>query len=588
MLPETTFNPMIRSRYRQITFFFARILIGLIFWELILPRIGLRGWSRRNRSHRLKGIATQFRQLAISLGGVMIKVGQFLSARVDVMPEEITDELSGLQDAVPPEDFDAIRRVAEREFGKPLSETFVEFDPVPVAAASLGQVHRALIHSVVFLKESQTTHTPLDAEKPAGVTVEEPSLLHVVVKIQRPEIENIIATDLSALRTVGNWVQHYPPIRRRVDLPALLAEFTRTLYEEIDYIAEGHNAETFADNFREQPGVKVPRVAWAYTTKCVLTLEDVQAIKITDYPAIDNAGLDRKEVAKRLINTYLKQIFEDGFFHADPHPGNLFVEPISQEHTPGEQPDGAASWRLTFIDFGMVGRVQPKMRLGMRELLIGVGTRDSARVVKAYQEVGVLLPGADLALLEKAETEVFNKFWGMSMSEIQQISAEDVHKLAFQFRQLLYTMPFQLPEDLIFLGRAVGILSGMATGLDPDFNVWEALAPYARKLIAEEATGGLSTWVEVILKQIKKALEIPQRAESVLAKMERGELEVRAPDLSEHVRHVDIAIRRLTTSLVFAVMLVSAVQLTLSNKTLLAGVLYGGALIAFIWLLLGR
>jgi predicted unusual protein kinase regulating ubiquinone biosynthesis (AarF/ABC1/UbiB family) len=579
---------MIRSRYRRITFFFARILIGLIFWELILPRIGLRSWSRRNRSRRLKSIATQFRQLAISLGGVMIKVGQFLSARVDVMPEEITDELSGLQDAVPPEDFDAIRRVAEREFGKPLAETYVEFDPVPVAAASLGQVHRALIRSDGFLSESQPKSVPLEAENPASGTVEEPSPLHVVVKIQRPEIENIIATDLSALRTVGNWVQYYPPIRRRVDLPALLAEFTRTLYEEIDYIAEGHNAETFAENFQEQPGVKVPRVAWAYTTKCVLTLEDVRAIKITDYPAIDNAGLDRKEVAKRLINTYLKQIFEDGFFHADPHPGNLFVEPIPQKQASGEQSDRAASWRLTFIDFGMVGRVQSKMRLGMRELLIGVGTRDSARVVKAYQEVGVLLPTADLTLLEKAETEVFNKFWGMSMSEMKQISPEDVHKLAFQFRQLLYTMPFQVPEDLILLGRAVGILSGMATGLDPDFNVWEALAPYARKLIAEEATDGRSTWMEVILEQIKKAMEIPGRAERVLAKMEHGELVVRPPDLSEHVRRIDVAIRRLTTSLVFAVMLISAVQLMLSNQTLLAGVLFGGALIAFVWFLLSR
>jgi predicted unusual protein kinase regulating ubiquinone biosynthesis (AarF/ABC1/UbiB family) len=579
---------MIRSRYRRITFFFARILIGLIFWEWILPRIGLRGWSRRNRSRRLKSIAVQFRQLAISLGGVMIKVGQFLSTRVDVMPEEITEELSDLQDAVPPEDFDAIRQVAESEFGKPLSETYVEFDPVPVAAASLGQVHSALIRSDGFEGENQLASAPLEAEKSTGSAVEESSLLHVVVKVQRPEIETIIATDLSALRTVGNWLRHYPPIRRRADVPALLDEFTRTLYEEIDYIAEGHNAETFAENFKDQPGVKVPRVAWAYTTKRVLTLEDVQAIKVTDYTAIDNAGIDRKEVAKRLINTYLKQIFEDGFFHADPHPGNLFVEPISQKQTPGEQPEGAAPWRLTFIDFGMVGHVQPKMRQGMRELVIGVGMRDSARIVKAYQELGMLLPNADLALLEKAGTEVFNKFWGMNMSEMQHISLDDAHNLIFQFRQLLYTMPFQLPEDLIFLGRAVSILSGMATGLDPEFNVWEAISPFATKLISEETTEGRSTWIEVILQQLKRAIEIPQRVESVLVKMERGQLEVRSPDVSEHIRNVDVAIRRLTTSLIFAVMLISAVQLTLSNKTLLAGVLYGGALIAFIWLLSGR
>ncbi len=228
------------------------------------------------------------------------------------------------------------------------------------------------------------------------------------------------------------------------------------------------------------------------------------------------------------------------------------------------------------------------MRIGMRELLIGVGTRDAARVVKAYQDVGLLLPSADLSLLEQAETEVFNKFWGKSMSELQQVSTEDMHRLAFQFRQLIYTMPFQIPEDLILLGRTVGILSGMATGLDPEFNVWEALAPFAKKLITEEATEGRSTWMEVIVEMLKKAVEIPRRTENVLGKAERGELIVRAPDLSEHVQHMENALRRLTSGIVFSVLVLSGVQLILSGRTILASVLLAGALLAFIWLLLGR
>jgi len=202
---------VIASRYRRIVFFFARVVASLIFWELVLPRVGLRGWSKRTRSERLRRIAVRFRALAIQMGGVLIKVGQFLSSRLDVMPEEITSELADLQDEVPPEKFADIRRVAEAELGAPLGERFAEFDERPLAAASLGQAHRARLHPQTF-----------------GVS-ENPEGLTVVVKVQRLNIELLIATDLAALRTVGNWLRRYPPIRRRADVPALLAEFTRTL-----------------------------------------------------------------------------------------------------------------------------------------------------------------------------------------------------------------------------------------------------------------------------------------------------------------------------------------------------------------------
>ena len=176
-----------------------------------------------------------------------------------------------------------------------------------------------------------------------------------MVKVQRPNIENIIATDLAALRTVGRWLNYYPPIRKRANVPALLEEFTRTLYEEIDYLAEGRNAETFAANFKDHPGVLVPKVIWTHTAQRVLSLEDVQGIKITDYEAISAAGISRTEVASRLLDTYLQQIFQDGFFHADPHPGNLFVRVNPADGTRLEK---KPEWRLTFVDFGMVGRIR--------------------------------------------------------------------------------------------------------------------------------------------------------------------------------------------------------------------------------------
>ena len=304
--------------------FFARATASFVFWELVLPRIGLRVLTQRTRSRRYKQIAGQFRAMAIRMGGVMIKVGQFLSARLDVLPVEITEELSGLQDEVPAEEFEDIRKLAEAELGTPLEEKFESFESQPLAAASLGQVHRARLR----------------ADAP-----EAEQFRDVVVKIQRPFIDQLIDVDFSALHRVGGWLMHYKPIRKRVDLRALKAELETTVHREIDYLSEGKNAETFRANFAGRKRIHVPRVVWSQTTQRVLTLENVYAIKITDYDAITAAGIERAEVAEVLSDTYLKQIFEDGFFHADPHPGNLFVTPIPATDSK------KATWQLTFVDF---------------------------------------------------------------------------------------------------------------------------------------------------------------------------------------------------------------------------------------------
>jgi predicted unusual protein kinase regulating ubiquinone biosynthesis (AarF/ABC1/UbiB family) len=566
---------MLRARYRRIIFFFARILASEIFWDVFLPRVGLTRWSHRTRNERIRKIAVNFRALAVQMGGVLIKVGQFLSARVDILPSVVTDELAGLQDEVPSEAFEAMKKVAESELGAPLLEKYLEFDPEPLAAASLGQAHLAKLR--ISHEQAQKLGFLLDQ-----IDTDDEIIYPVVVKIQRPNIEQIIATDLAAIQTAGGWIKRYRPIRKRANVPGLIAEFTRVLYEEIDYLAEGKNAETFAANFISDPEVRVPKVVWTHTTKRVLTLEDVRGIKITDYDEITSAGVSKSDVAGRLLNTYLKQIFEDGFFHADPHPGNLFVKPIDEvDEQTGEQ----KKWLLTFIDFGMVGRMRPEIRDGLRELLIGVGLQDATRVVKAYQILGILLPGADISLLERAESEMFKRFWGKGMDELSNINVEEIHDFAYEFRDILYDMPFQLPQDLIFLGRAIGILSGMCTGLDPQINVFQHLGPFSQKIIKEEAQHDWRYWVNEAGDLARKFIILPARADALITKLERGELNVRDPQLTENIKKLEKSMSKAVGGIIFAALLLASIQLSMANQEVYTWFLRIAALLTLLWII---
>ena len=549
-----------RGRYFRILYFFAGVIGRFILWELIIAKLGFRKWTRRTRAERSRREAVRFRALAIQMGGVMIKVGQFLSSRLDVLPPEVTDELSNLQDEVPAEEYAAIKQLAEKELGAPLTEKFEWFDESPLAAASLGQVHRARLR----------------------VGDEADGFRNVVVKVQRPSIDLIVEVDLSALKRVGNWLMRYRPIREHADVPALLREFSTTVREEIDYLNEAENAETFFENFKDDPDVHVPRVVKSLSSLRVLTLEDVYAIKITDYADITKAGIDRGDVAKKLLDTYLQQIFEDGFVHADPHPGNLFVTPIEAD---GESP---RRWQLTFVDFGMTARVPENVRDGLRETLIGVGTKDAGRVVKSYQQLGMLLPGADLRLIEQAESQVFDRFWGMSMSELRSTSPDELRQFAHQYRDLIFSMPFQVPNDLIMLARTVAILSGMCTGLDPDFNLWNQLSPYARKLIEQEATKGISDWLEELGALLQNLIALPSQASRVFSQAERGDLIVQSPQVVREVRTLTHSVNKLTGGVIFLGLLLGGVLMFDAGNILYAQGLSAGALITLLWILFSR
>ncbi len=556
-------TPRLRGRYLRILTFFAGMIVRFIYWELIVRRIGFRQLAKRTRPERFRREAMRFRALALRMGGVMIKVGQFLSSRLDVLPPEITDTLADLQDEVPAESFADIRQLAEQELGASLAEKFEWFDESPLAAASLGQVHRARLKSN-----------------------EDADFLNVVVKVQRPGIASIVTIDLSALQRVGTWLMRYRPVREHADVPALLREFSSTVYEEIDYQKEAGNAETFFENFNDDKYVNVPRVVKSLSTLRVLTLEDVFAIKITDYDAITAAGIDRGEVARKLLNTYLEQIFEDGFFHADPHPGNLFITPLPAKKGSKRK---SVRWQLTFVDFGMVGHVPENLRTGLRETVIAVGTRDAARLIKSYKELGFLLPGADTQALEQASAAVFDRFWGMSMSELRNVRPSEVRDIGHRVRDVMVETPFQIPNDLLMLVRTVAILSGMCTGLDPHFNLWEQLSPYARKLVEEEASSAFSldNILSTLGDVVQAFIALPSQASRVLAQMESGGLVVQAPQVTREVRTLGRSVDRLTGGVIFAAFLVSGVMLLNSGNGQLGAGLLGAAVATLLWVMFG-
>lgn len=475
-------------RYLRALIFFGQVTLNILFWEVLVRNVLGSRLANRRRTFRLRRYAARFRGLAVRMGGVMIKLGQFVSARVDVIPAEIIDELAGLQDEVPPAPFEIMRQTLRDEFGAPPEDLFAEFDPQTVAAASLGQVYRA------NLKENGRP---------------------VAIKVLRPDIERIVATDLRSLRVVARWMMAWPLIRRRADVPVLLDEFAATLWQELDYEAEAGNAERFKELFAGDERVYIPHIYREHSTRRVLTMQDVTAIKITDREALDTAGVDRARAARWLLDLYLKMIFDFGFFHADPHPGNLFIYPVRS--------DANHRFVVVFVDFGMVGTISQQVKDGLREGLIAVGTRDSRRVLKAYQMLGVLLPSADLARIEEAEQEALDYIWGKSVSEVAGMGHQDMHRFMHEYRDLLYEMPFQVPQNFIYLARAMGILSGICTLLDPDFNPWEQVAEYAQRMIGREMRRDLPGLVREAASLGQSALALPRRLDEVVSRLDRLE-----------------------------------------------------------------
>ena len=487
------------------------------------------GYTEAKQTSRRRAQASWIREAMLDLGPTFIKLGQLFSTRSDLFPSEYVEEFSKLQDKVPAFPYEQVEEIIEQDFGKTVGELYRSFDPIPLAAASLGQVHKAQLRG---------------GEE-------------VVVKVQRPGLARLFAIDLAIAKTIARYFQNHPRWGKGRDWLGIYDECYKILYQEIDYLNEGRNADTFRRNFRNQNWVRVPRVSWRYASPRVLTLEYMPGIKISHYEALEAAGLDRKTLANLSAEAYLQQLLNHGFFHADPHPGNVAVSS-----------DGA----LIFYDFGMMGQLRSDIRERLMDLFFGIAQKNADKVINALVELGALVPGNDLGPVRRSIQYILDNIMDGSL-ENQSVAAisDDLYEIA-------YDQPFRFPATFTFVMRAFSTLEGVGKGLDPDFNFMEVAKPFALQIMANGNGMEPGSFFDELGRQAAQvsntALGLPGRIEDTIEKLERGDIRLRVRSVE-----TDRAIRRMGSlqmgtnlTLLVSAFTLSATILLVSGWTKLAAV----------------
>jgi predicted unusual protein kinase regulating ubiquinone biosynthesis (AarF/ABC1/UbiB family) len=390
--------------------------------------------SEKNKELNQEKQAVWLKENLIELGPTFIKIGQSLGTRADLLPLPFVKALGELQDQVPPFSNEIAFARIEKELEKKISEVYEEFDVEPIAAASLGQVYRAKLY-----------------------TGEE-----VAVKVQRPNLAGIIKGDIEILRKVARFAERFPSLNENADWAGMLREFDETVHEEMDYAAEGRNAERFRENFKDWTNVHVPKIYWHATTGKVLTMEFIHGSKVTALEELKARNVSPEKVNRLLIRTYLKQLLEDGFFHADPHPGNLLV-----------MPDG----RLAFFDFGMVGRITPQLQSKMIDAFFHVVGKDPAGIAQDLIDLDFLKPGTEESVVRPVVEKMFQFHLNLKLKEV------NFKELTYDLADVMYDYPFRLPSNFTYIMRALMTLEGIGIITDPEFNFFETAKPYAKEFM---------------------------------------------------------------------------------------------------------
>jgi ubiquinone biosynthesis protein len=513
-------------RYREVVQVLARHGFDWLLHQLGLARLApLRWWIPRGQREVTHTTAEHLRSAMEELGVTFIKLGQILSTRSDILPPEYIEELSKLQEGVPPAPYQSVVSQLTRELGRPPNDLFAEFQEEPVGSASIGQVHAAKL-----------------------VTGEE-----VVVKVQRPGLHALVEEDLLVMRDMARlaagrtiWGQVY-------DLPGMVEEFATTLWGELNYLREGRNADRIRRSFAGEPCLYLPTIYWGYTTRRVLVMERLRGIHIQNVHALEEAGIDRKRLAETGARVVLKMALEDGFFHADPHPGNFIV-----------MDNGV----LGLMDFGMVGQVDDSTREGLLYLLVAIVNQDMDRVVDRLMDLGVIGNTVQLERLRRDLGHLLGEYWGLPLREI------DVSKVLEESMQVMRKHRLRVPTHLVLLAKTISMNEAIARRLDPDFSAAGLLQQYVPALVASRYSP--ENWQRELLPNLldvgRLAVSLPRRADRLLTRFEHGNISVNVS-----VQEADRALRALNnvTNRLILAMLASSFAIAIA---LLLQIYYTGVL----------
>lgn len=504
--------------------------------------------SSPRTAHRSTG--ERIRQFLEDLGPTFIKLGQVASSRRDLLPESIIVELEKLQDNAPPFSYDEVKEIIKEEFGSGVDDLFAEFDAEPLATASIGQVHKAKLHT------------------------EEP----VAVKIQRPNIRPIIETDLEILEDISMSLESRFEWARDYQLREIVDEFSQAILSELDYYHEGRNAERIAKQFEDDGTVCIPKIYWDFSTKKVLTMEYIKGRKISEFFNGDVFGYRRKTISDRLIHSMLKQIFVDGFFHGDPHPGNLVV-------LPGDI--------LCYMDFGMVGRLTEETKYHCASLVIALMRADSNAIIKSVDALAEIPDDADLHMLREDVEVLREKYYDVPVSQLSLREAiNDLYHIAFKYH-------IRFPADLTILGKSLITIEGVVESLDPEFSLIEAARPFGERLLKERFRLGriVQKGWKTFLDQVEILLELPKNLRDISKTMRKGKfrMEIVIPDLHLFLEKLDRISNRLSFAIVllaFSIMMVGLMvgtsisgQSSLIWKNPIIEIGFGVATLMLLWLL---